>query len=349
MLEIDRVTKSFADKVVLRGVSLGVEEGEVVVLLGPSGCGKTTLLRIIAGLEVVDGGRVCWEGKDLSQVAVHERGFGFVFQDYALFPHRTVGENVAFGLRMLGWEKGAIEERVMTVLSLVDMSEKKERDVTDLSGGEQQRVALARSLAPRPSLLLLDEPLGALDRALRERLLLELQKLLQVEGGVTAVYVTHDQAEAFALGDQIVVMNEGRVEQMGTPMDLYQHPATAFVARFLGMENVVKAKVGTDGALVGEWGMWYGAEADMSEGEWITFLVRPEAASWGEALAESNILRGEVVSVSFRGRYLVVGIVGAGQVWQFEWEVGMGVPAVGEKIRLGIRAEGIIRLNDGNG
>ncbi|MCA9924623.1 MAG: ABC transporter ATP-binding protein, partial [Anaerolineales bacterium] len=248
LLTLKNIEKSFDGEPVLRGVSLELKAGEIVVLLGPSGCGKTTLLRIMAGLEVADNGRLLLNGHDLQQMPVHQRGFGMVFQDYALFPHKNVFENVAFGLRMQNWDAARIQARVDQVLALVGMGGFADRPIYELSGGEQQRVALARSLAPAPRLILLDEPLGALDRALRERLMLDLRRILKEAGGmtgrpegITAVYVTHDQAEAFAIADRVLVMNQGKVEQAGTPTTLYRYPRTPFVARFLGMENLIDA------------------------------------------------------------------------------------------------------------
>src|SRR5574341_785110 len=222
LLEIRDVSKTFADTRALHGVSFGVDEGEIICLLGPSGCGKTTLLRIIAGLETPNDGQVLFRGQDLGPVPPHRRDFGLMFQDYALFPHRNVFDNVAFGLRM---RKDAlketdltqkIEEQVREALALVGLQGFERRSVNQLSGGEAQRVALARSLAPHPRLLMLDEPLGSLDRALRERLMNELRDILK-GGGVTTLYVTHDQAEAFAIADRAVLMNAGRVEHVGSP------------------------------------------------------------------------------------------------------------------------------------
>ncbi|MFQ5421992.1 MAG: ABC transporter ATP-binding protein, partial [Anaerolineae bacterium] len=251
--------KSFDGEPVLRGVSLALRAGEIVVLLGPSGCGKTTLLRILAGLEVADNGRLLLNEQDLSRIPVHQRGFGMVFQDYALFPHKNVFENVAFGLRMQNWDKRQLQERVMQVLALVGLVGFGERPIYELSGGEQQRVALARSLAPAPRLILLDEPLGALDRALRERLMLDLRHILKEAGGVmgrpegiTTIYVTHDQAEAFAIADRVMVMNRGQIDQVGAPLSLYRHPQTPFVARFLGMQNLFEVRLLSTVPLVAE-------------------------------------------------------------------------------------------------
>lgn len=239
MLVIDHVEKQYSDGApVLQGVSLVVERGEVVCLLGPSGCGKTTLLRIIAGLESLGRGQLLLDGADLTAIPVHRRNFGLMFQEFALFPHRTVAENVAFGLRMQGKSPAAIAERVQEVLSLVDLTGYGDRSVFDLSGGERQRVALARSLAPSPRLLMLDEPLGSLDRTLRDELVTELRTILK-RVDATAIYVTHDQQEAFAIADRLVVMRAGRIEQIDTPLMVYQQPATDFVARFLGLTNLV--------------------------------------------------------------------------------------------------------------
>ncbi|HPO59463.1 MAG TPA: ABC transporter ATP-binding protein, partial [Anaerolineaceae bacterium] len=242
MLEVRDIHKTYEGQPLLRGVSLKVDEGETVCLLGRSGSGKSTLLRIITGLEQPESGDVLWDGASLRGVPVHERNFGLMFQDFALFPHRSVFDNVAFGLRMKHASRAEVEERVMEVLRQVDMQDFARRRVTDLSGGEQQRVALARALAPRPRLLLLDEPLGALDKTLREQLVEELRHLLHVSG-TPAVYVTHDQEEAFAVADRLVLLNQGRVEQRGTPAEIYNSPDTPWVARFLGLTNLVPGEV----------------------------------------------------------------------------------------------------------
>jgi putative spermidine/putrescine transport system ATP-binding protein len=233
----------------LEPVVLDVAAGATVVLLGPSGCGKTTTLRIIAGLETPDpGGRVLFDGEDVTPQPIEQRGVGMVFQSYALFPNMTVAQNVGYGLRVRGLAKGEHDKRVAEMLELVDLSEFGPRRVDQLSGGQRQRVALARALAIRPRVLLLDEPLTALDAKLREQLRVQIDRLLR-HLGITAVYVTHDQAEAMALGDRIVVMEKGRIAQQGTPQDIYHRPATAFVADFIGTMNRIAGER-VDGHLV---------------------------------------------------------------------------------------------------
>jgi thiamine transport system ATP-binding protein len=243
MLAIENVAVRFDGKAALDGVTLEVADGEVVTVLGPSGSGKTTLLRVIAGLQRPDAGRVLLDGNDLAPVPPHRRGIGLVFQDHALFHHRNVARNVGFGLRVRGDSPGTVERRVQELLELVGLAGFERRSIGSLSGGEQQRVALARALAPEPRVLLLDEPLGSLDRRLRDRLLDDLTRLFG-ELDVTAVYVTHDQAEAFALGHRVAVMRAGRVVQIGTADELWARPADEDVARFLGLANI------RDGAVV---------------------------------------------------------------------------------------------------
>jgi thiamine transport system ATP-binding protein len=237
MLHAEEITVRFDGTPALDGATLDVADGEVVTVLGPSGSGKTTLLRVVAGLQRPDAGRVTLDGRDLAGVPPHLREIGLVFQDHALFPHRDVLGNISFGLRMRGDSAERIASRTRDLLELVGLAGYEPRSVATLSGGEQQRVALARALAPEPRVLLLDEPLGSLDRPLRERLLEDLGRLFD-ELDTTAVYVTHDQAEAFALGDRVAVMRAGRVEQVGEPDELWAHPASADVARFLGLGSI---------------------------------------------------------------------------------------------------------------
>ena len=237
MLRIQDVTVRFEEKAALDGVTLEIADGEVVTVLGPSGSGKSTLLRVIAGLQRPDLGRVLLDGEDITSVPPHRRGIGLVFQDHALFHHRDVRGNVAFGLRMRGDSRSEVERRVGELLALVGLEGYEARSIATLSGGEQQRVALARALAPEPRVLLLDEPLGSLDRRLRDRLLEDLERLFETVS-LTALYVTHDQAEAFALGDRVAIMRAGQVVQTGTPDELWAHPADEDTARFLGLGNV---------------------------------------------------------------------------------------------------------------
>ncbi|WP_408907219.1 ABC transporter ATP-binding protein [Streptomyces cavernicola] len=250
MLRLDDVSVRFggpAGQAALDGVELDVAEHETVCVLGPSGSGKSTLLRVVAGLQTTDGGHVLLEGRDQGGVPAHKRGVGLMFQDHQLFPQRDVGANVAFGLRMHHVPRAEQDARVRALLELVGLPGAARRAVASLSGGEQQRVALARALAPRPRLLMLDEPLGQLDRSLRERLVVELRELFR-ELGTTVLAVTHDQGEAFALADRVVVMRDGRIAQSGTPLDVWQRPADAFVARFLGFDNVTPGTVSGEAA-----------------------------------------------------------------------------------------------------
>jgi ABC-type Fe3+/spermidine/putrescine transport system ATPase subunit len=343
ILEARDLRKSYGDTPALRGVSLRVPPGAIVCLLGPSGCGKTTLLRVIAGLERADAGTVAFSGRPIDGVPVHERGFGLMFQDYALFPHRDVAGNVAFGLRMRGEPPDQIEARVAAMLDLVGLTGYDRRRVYELSGGERQRVALARSLAPSPQLLMLDEPLGALDRALRERLLDELRAILK-RVGVTSIYVTHDQAEAFAIADWLVLMNAGLIEQQGPPEQVYRQPATRFAALFLGLSNLVGARVlGREGgALLLDTPLGrLRALGDAQPGADVTLVLRPEAARPAVAGESSNTIEGVVAERSFRGSRTHLAIRHAsGQALEFELD-DADLPAVGQPIALALRADAI--------
>ena len=275
ILQLEAISKTYPGGTqALRDVDLAVNNGEILCLLGPSGCGKTTLLRVVAGLEAADAGSVRFQGRDLAATPPHQRGFGFMFQDFALFPHRTVAENVEFGLRMAKLPRAKRDARVAAMLDLVNLPGYGKRTIFELSGGERQRVALARSLAPEPALLMLDEPLGSLDRGLREELVEELRTILK-EMGVTALYVTHDQDEAMALSDRIVVMQHGRIEQIGTPREVYTNPATPFVARFFGYSNLLPAHPTSSGVTT-PLGL-FPLHAPTTSNE-MTLLLRPEAA-----------------------------------------------------------------------
>jgi thiamine transport system ATP-binding protein len=323
MLKLQGITRAFEGKPVLKGISLDVPEGEILCLLGPSGCGKTTLLRIVAGLESADSGSVTLNGDDLTRVPVHQRGFGLMFQDFALFPHMNVAQNVAFGLRDLSSQEK--ESRVAEMLELVGLAGFEDRAVTELSGGEQQRVALARSLAPRPRLLMLDEPLGSLDAALRERLVLELRTILKANG-MTALYVTHDQSEALVIGDRIAIMNEGRVEQIAPSREVYLHPETVFVAKFLGLANVYPAETLAT----------FGVQVPADYG-----LLHPAFLR----LDETGSIEAKVMECTFHGLYyrLIVEVNGLTLLMTLPPNAAH-VPSVDETIRLTLTPEGILPL-----
>jgi len=306
MLKVDNIVKSYEGQPLLSGVSFTVDAGETVCLLGPSGSGKSTLLRIIAGLEAPESGHILWDDMDLASTPPHLRDFGLVFQDYALFPHLNVFDNVAFGLRM-HMESGSLlpgsrrqavglqNKRVEEVLDLVNLQGFEHRKVTDLSGGEQQRVALARALAPYPRLLMFDEPLGALDRALKEDLLDELRAILQ-RTNIPAIYVTHDQEEAFAITDRILILHEGRIVCEGSPEDVTTNPCSAWTAKFLGLGNIIDGVV-TDGKKVKtDFGTFTAScSPNYQEGKTVHLLVRPL-----EARKESNVIEGRVADVLFQ-------------------------------------------------
>jgi len=361
-LRLENIQKSFGGQPVLRGISLEVAGGEVLALLGPSGCGKTTLLRIIAGLETADHGRVYANDEEITHLPPYKRNFGFVFQDYALFPHKNVAANVAFGLRMRRWPQARIDRRVSEILALVGLAGYGPRPIHQLSGGEQQRVALARALAPAPRLLLLDEPLGALDRALRERLMLELRSILQQAGnllgrpeGITAVYVTHDQAEAFALARTVAVMRRGRIEQTGPPRHLYRCPRTPFVARFLGMANILQGEIVSASPCVvrteiGELEIGGGNIAPPSgdQRQSCYLLIRPEAA---RLEGGRNPLHGRLQDISFRGRYQIVTVAAGSETTpvtlKFELETAVSLPPPQSSIRLFLNPAAIQLLESG--
>jgi ABC-type Fe3+/spermidine/putrescine transport system ATPase subunit len=340
MLDIRGVQVSFGDTTVLRGVDLSVDRGEIVCLLGPSGCGKTTLLRVIAGLEVPQAGDVWIEGQSILSAQVHERGFGLMFQDFALFPHLNVLDNVAFGLKMQGLSNEKRQKRALETLRIVGLEGFEKRDVAQLSGGERQRVALARSLAPNPRLLMLDEPLGSLDAALRERLVVDLRTIIK-QVGLTAVYVTHDQSEAFAIADRIAVMNAGQIEQIDRPEAIYRRPRTAFVARFLRLDNVfeVRQQAGnvahTD---VGNFSVGEKAEA---------ILLHPDGISVTPTASDGSIT-GTVRERVFMGdSYRLRVAVGTGQNLVFKMpSSGNPVPKVGDNIHVRVAPEMVVPLAD---
>jgi ABC-type Fe3+/spermidine/putrescine transport system ATPase subunit len=353
LLQIQRLHKSFSERPVLNDITFGVDDGEILCLLGPSGCGKTTLLRIIAGLETPDTGTITFDGRDVRAVAVHQRGFGLMFQDFALFPHQNVWDNVIFGLRMQNLPHDQIQQLGLNALEMVGLRGFEKRDVNQLSGGERQRVALARSLAPKPKLLMLDEPLGSLDRQLREELMIELRRILK-NARLTSIYVTHDQQEAFAIADRVVILYAGQVEQIGTPPKVYARPASEFVARFLGLPNLIQgtvirraANVAAIRTAIGQ--LHVAMESAVRPDQAVTLLIRTDAAEidrnpLGSAETPANVIEGTVIDVSFRGRYqrLVVRIDAVNLV--FEVETRSGLPAIGQPVRIRLRDDSTVVL-----
>lgn len=349
MLTVEHISKSFGDTAALHDLSFSAAAGEIIVILGPSGCGKSTLLQVIAGLLTPDRGDICWDGNSQLQVPTHRRGFGLMFQDFALFPHRNVFDNIAFGLQMKGLSRPEIRRRVPELLQQAGLPGLETRDVNTLSGGEQQRVALVRALAPKPRLLMLDEPLGSLDRTLRDRLLAELRDMLQREG-LTVLYVTHDQHEAFAIADRIVVMRAGRVAQVGTAQQVYRQPASEFVARFLGMNNILVGQIETcDSELCLQlpFGSFpIGESLELATGaEEVRVLLPPTSA---ELAGEGNGFMATVISHTFRGSVSEVSVqTASGLPLKFAFGSSLAVPTVGSKIWLRLKMDMIVGLPDG--
>lgn len=340
-LTLREIDKTFGSQQALSRVSLQVHQSEIVGLLGPSGCGKSTLLGIIAGLDHPDHGEVLWDGESLASVPAHQRGFGLMFQDFALFPHRDVFGNVAFGLQMAKWNPQQMKQRVGEMLSLVGLPGFEHRDVNTLSGGEAQRVALARSLAPGPRLLMLDEPLGSLDRTLRERLVMDLRHILR-QSRQTAIYVTHDQEEAFIIADRVVVMNAGQVEQTGTPQEIYHHPKSVFVAQFLGLNNLIPGVVESDGTVnvvhtaIGQFPAFQATPGP------ATLLLRPDSVQPNAELAYQ--ISGRLSETSFRGGMIQAKLTVHGLNLDFDFPAYVSLPPVGETFTVSLDPQQAIQI-----
>ena len=305
IIELKNISKNFEDQQVLKGIDLNIYENEFLTLLGPSGCGKTTLLRIIGGFEEPSNGQLIFDGKDISKVPPYNREVNTVFQKYALFPFLNVADNIAFGLNLKKMDKDVIEKKVSRMLELVGLKGFEKRDVTLLSGGQQQRVAIARALVNEPKVLLLDEPLGALDAKLRKDMQTELKKI-QKEVGITFIFVTHDQEEALSMSDTIVVLNDGVIQQIGTPMDIYNEPQNRFVAEFIGESNIIEGNMIKD-CLVNFDGIdWECVDKGFKDNEDIEVVLRPEDMDVVEP--EAGKVSGTIISKVFMGvhyEYLV--------------------------------------------
>ncbi|MCY3573219.1 MAG: ABC transporter ATP-binding protein [Chloroflexi bacterium] len=326
MLRLVDVSHAYGDVVSLRRLSLELTAGEILCLLGPSGCGKTTLLRIIAGLERDYSGEIQLDGVDIRPVLAHERGFGLMFQDYALFPHLSARENIAYGLKRRGDNRRDIQRQVGDWLERVGLAGLGGRDVTALSGGQMQRVALARSLAPNPRLLMLDEPLGSLDAQLRDQLALELRTLLKA-AGISAIYVTHDRREAYAIADRIAIMDAGSIQQCDSPRQLYHAPATGQVARFLGLRNLYSR---ADNAAI--WKLAEQAGALRSDTQHI--LIHPRGISLGRPTAAPAIgYAATFLEAVFRGENWDICLRLEGD-WQLTFSAREVPAQVGEPVRV---------------
>ncbi len=335
LLRLQNISVKFDDEQILNNISLDINEKEFVTLLGPSGCGKTTTLRILGGFVKPDNGDVLFEGKRINEVPPYERQINTIFQKYALFPHLNVFENVAFGLRVQKKPEKEIKQTVNEMLELVNLKGFGKRDINSLSGGQQQRVSIARALAVKPRVLLLDEPLGALDLKLRKDMQVEL-KNIQQRLGITFVYVTHDQEEALSMSDTVVVMDNGRIQQIGTPLDIYNEPENAFVADFIGESNII------DGVMLEDFKASFAGKSfdcldkGFEKNEPVDVVIRPEDVD--VVSVEKGMLSGEVTSVTFKGVHfeIIVDING------FKWMIQTtDFEPVGAKIGLYIEPDAI--------
>ncbi|MDD7352301.1 ABC transporter ATP-binding protein [Peptoniphilus sp. AGMB00490] len=297
VIELKNVTKSFDDNVILKDFNIKVKKDEFLTILGPSGCGKTTILRLIGGFEAPDKGEILFNGNDITNKEPYERKINTVFQKYALFPHMNVYKNIAFGLNIKKMDKNLIKEKVREVLKLVNLEGFENREIESLSGGQQQRIAIARALVNEPEVLLLDEPLGALDLKLRQAMQIELKRI-QKSVGITFIYVTHDQEEALSMSDTVVVLNNGEIQQMDTPLNIYNEPKNAFVADFIGESNIIKAKMLEDFKVRFLDYDFVCVDKGFNNGEDVEVVVRPEDV----LLVDENYqIEGTVTSLVFKG------------------------------------------------
>jgi putative spermidine/putrescine transport system ATP-binding protein/spermidine/putrescine transport system ATP-binding protein len=350
-VRFEAVTKRYGKAVAVKALSLGIPRGSFFSLLGPSGCGKTTTLRLIGGFETPDEGDVFIRDRRVTETAPYRRDFAMVFQNFALFPHLTVAENVAFGLRMSGVAREERAKAVTTALAMVKLSGFAERYPKQLSGGQQQRVAIARAIVMKPAVLLLDEPLGALDKNLRESMQVELRGL-QRELGITTVFVTHDQEEALTMSDRIAVMRDGVIEQLGAPREVYERPATEFVATFLGASNLIDATVvesGAGGSLVEAACGRFAVAGAHKQGEQLRLAIRPErvllrpdrSPDTLSALVRDVVYRGVTAHVFLEcGTLPLLAFIQNSAQTAIDWKPG-------QEVGVGLPAESLVRLNGG--
>ena len=330
LVNLVNISKSFDNQMVLDDLNLYIRENEFLTLLGPSGCGKTTTLRILGGFETPDKGQVIFEGRDITNLPPNKRNLNTVFQKYALFPHMTIAENIAFGLKISGKSKSYINDKIKYALKLVNLDGFENRMPDSLSGGQQQRIAIARAIVNEPKILLLDEPLGALDLKLRQDMQYELIRLKN-ELGITFIYVTHDQEEALTMSDTIVVMNQGYIQQIGTPEDIYNEPENAFVADFIGDSNIIDATMLED-RLVSFFGVkWQCVDEGFGQNKPVDVVIRPEDVVLCKP--EEGTISGEVTHIIFKGVHYEMEVMAGG----FEWLVHSTVMhPVGEKVGISV-------------
>ena len=347
-LDIHHLQKSFGALRVVKDFSLGIEKGEFVSFLGPSGCGKTTVLRMVAGFETPTSGAIRIDGRDVTGLPANRRKIGMVFQAYALFPNLTVADNIGFGLKVAGEDKAAISKRVAEMLTLIGLPQLGDRYPFQLSGGQQQRVALARALAPRPQVLLLDEPLSALDAKIRVSLREEIRRIQQ-ELGITTIFVTHDQEEALSISDRIVVMHQGVADQVGAPFEIYNRPATRFVAEFVGTLNLVDADVveAADGRVrLGEVPVALNRPLSARAGERISLALRPETVALGRAEGHDVVLAGRIAEVHFLGSVIRIRVMVGGQTLSLDTfnQPDRPPPAIGASVEVSISDRDLLVL-----
>lgn len=336
IINLVNISKTFDDGAqILKDINMYIRRNEFLTLLGPSGCGKTTLLRIIGGFEEASSGEVLFEGSNIAKLPPYKRRINTVFQKYALFPHMTVGENIAFGLQIKKVDQKTIDEKVAQMLELVNLKGFQDRRIESLSGGQQQRIAIARAVVNEPEVLLLDEPLGALDLKLRKGMQMELKKIQQ-KLGITFIYVTHDQEEALTMSDTIAVMNEGRVQQIGTPVDIYNEPKNAFVADFIGESNILQATMIKD-YLVSFHGVdFVCVDAGFGENVSVDVVIRPEDIRIVKE--EEAMLKGTVESVTFKGVHYEMMVKSNNYTWAVH---STAMAPVGAKVGMVLTPEDI--------
>ncbi|MFH0785314.1 MAG: ABC transporter ATP-binding protein [Pseudomonadota bacterium] len=347
ILSVQNLGNHYEGTPLLQNISFSLRQGEILCLLGPSGSGKTTLLRLIAGLEKNDSGTISFHGRDISEIPPHKRNFGMMFQEYALFPHKNVHQNIAFGLEMQQCPPDELRNRVETMLDLVGLKDLGHRGIDELSGGERQRVALARSLAPEPQLLLLDEPLGSLDRTLRDRLTGEIRSILK-KLAVTAIFVTHDQAEAFSVADQVAVLHNGILQQFDSPEDLYRQPKNTTVASFLGFANLLEASLDEAGVCHCPLGRLPLPDTAKRPRAKVTLLIRPDGARILEPSAvtrSSNpTLSGTITNRLFQGGSYRVTLQNPAYILTFDLPIDPPPPLIGNLIHLAVNPAALILI-----